>query len=142
MFGIPFGVVAGFLLDRVKKSGVVILVAFTTMMLSCLAAPFLEGISGLIIAQVFFLSAAAMLASSSITILVPRAAGKERLIGYSMSLVNLFYYTAIVIGAPIISKIIENFSWKAGLLILTGIAALGVAGSIIYLLSTKETLKN
>lgn len=142
LFGIPFGIVASFLLDRVKKSGVVILAAFTTMMLSCLAAPFLEGISGLIIAQVFFLSAAAMLASSSITILVPRAAGKERLIGYSMSLVNLFYYTAIVIGAPIISKIIENFSWKAGLLILTGIAALGVAGSIIYLLSTKETLKN
>lgn len=100
------------------------------MALSCLAAPFLGGISGLIIAQVFFLSAAAMLASSSITILVPRAAGNERLIGYSMSLVNLFYYTAIVIGAPVISKIIENFSWVAGLLVLTGIAVLGVAGSI------------
>ena len=142
LFGIPFGVVAGFLLDRVKKSGIVILVAFTTMTLACLAAPFLGGICGLIILQVFFLSAAAMLASSSITILVPRAAGKEHLIGYSMSLVNLFYYTAIVIGAPIISKIIENFSWIAGLLVLTSIAVLGVAGSIIYLSTTKESLKN
>ena len=141
LFGIPFGVVAGFLLDRVKKSGIVILVAFTTMTLSCLAAPFLGGIGGLIILQVFFLSAAAMLASSAITILVPRAAGKEHLIGYSMSLVNLFYYTAIVIGAPIISKIIENFSWIAGLLVLTSIAVLGVAGSIIYLSTTKESLK-
>ena len=141
LFGIPFGVVAGFLLDRVKKSGIVILVAFTTMTLSCLAAPFLGGIGGLIILQVFFLSAAAMLASSAITILVPRAAGKEQLIGYSMSLVNLFYYTAIVIGAPIISKIIENFSWIAGLLVLTSIAVLGVAGSIIYLSTTKESLK-
>ncbi|WP_137665834.1 MFS transporter [Enterococcus hulanensis] len=142
LFGIPFGVVAGFLLDRVKKSGIVILVAFTTMTLACLAAPFLGGIGGLIILQVFFLSAAAMLASSSITILVPRAAGKEHLIGYSMSLVNLFYYTAIVIGAPIISKIIENFSWIAGLLVLTSIAVLGVGGSIIYLSTTKESLKN
>lgn len=142
LFGIPFGVVAGFLLDRVKKSGIVILVAFTTMTLACLAAPFLGGIGGLIILQVFFLSAAAMLASSSITILVPRAAGKEQLIGYSMSLVNLFYYTAIVIGAPIISKIIENFSWIAGLLVLTSIAVLGVAGSIIYLSTTNESLKN
>lgn len=142
LFGIPFGVVAGFLLDRVKKSGLVILAAFITMGFSCLAAPFLGGISGLIIAQVFFLSAAAMLASSSITILVPRSAGKENLVGYSMSLVNLFYYTAIVIGAPVISKVIEHFSWMAGLLVLTSIAVLGVAGSIIYLLTTKEAFKN
>ena len=83
-----------------------------------------------------------MLASSSITILVPRSAGKENLVGYSMSLVNLFYYTAIVIGAPVISKVIEHFSWMAGLLVLTSIAVLGVAGSIIYLLTTKEAFKN
>ncbi|MBV7390725.1 MFS transporter [Enterococcus sp. ALS3] len=141
LFGIPFGVVAGFLLDRVKKSGLVILVAFSTMALACLAAPFLGGVSGLIIAQVFFLSAAAMLASSSITILVPRAAGKEQLIGYSMSFVNLFYYTMIVIGAPLISKIVEQFSWLTGLSVLTGVACIGVIGSIIYLV-TNQTIKN
>lgn len=134
LFGIPFGIIAGFLIDKLKKSGFVVLAAFLMMTAACLAAPFLQGVGGLIIMQVFFLSAAAMLASSSITILVPRVAGKEHLIGYSMSLVNLFYYTAIVIGAPIVSKIIENFSWIVGLFVLAGIASIGVLGSLFYLL--------
>lgn len=132
LFGIPFGVVAGYLIDHSKRPGIVLTISFLMMSAACFFAPFLQGKSFNIIIQVFILSAGAMLASSSVTILVPKSSKKDSLIGYSMSFVNLFYYTSIVIGAPLISSIIENFSWFIGLQILTLISVLGVLGSIIY----------
>src|SRR5699024_3048522 len=114
LFGIPFGVLAGYLIDKTKRPGWIIFSSFAIMSVSCLAAPFLAGNTIAILLQVFFLSVAASLASSSITIMVPENVTNKKLIGYSMSIVNLFYYSCIVIGAPLISKIIESLSWKAG----------------------------
>lgn len=138
LFGIPFGVLAGYLIDKTKRPGWIIFSSFAIMSVSCLAAPFLAGNTIAILLQVFFLSVAASLASSSITIMVPENVTNKKLIGYSMSIVNLFYYSCIVIGAPLISKIIESLSWKAGLFVLTGIALIGVLMALLYLQKLQE----
>ncbi|HLQ39959.1 MAG TPA: MFS transporter, partial [Tetragenococcus sp.] len=96
LFGIPFGVLAGYLIDKTKRPGWIIFSSFAIMSVSCLAAPFLAGNTIAILLQVFFLSVAASLASSSITIMVPENVTNKKLIGYSMSIVNLFYYSCIV----------------------------------------------
>lgn len=142
LFGIPFGVVAGYLIDQTKKPGWIIFTSFALMTVSCLAAPFLGGNPIAILLQVFFLSVAASLASSSITIMVPENVTNKRLNGYSMSLVNLFYYSCIVIGAPLIAKIIESLSWKAGLFFLSGIALIGVVMALFYLQNRQKNGRN
>lgn len=139
LLGLPFGILAGYLMDKTTKPGVIILLAFMVMTLACLSAAYLS--RSTYVLQVFLLSAAASLASSAVTIMVPRIVKQGELIGYSMSIVNLLYYLGIFAGAPIITKSIELLSWKAGLFILTIIAFMGVITAAIFLIHTKKTIQ-
>ncbi|WP_163651929.1 nitrate/nitrite transporter [Listeria sp. PSOL-1] len=136
LFGIPFGILAGYLIDKTGRPGLVILSAFLLMAASCLAAAYLTQATYVI--QIFALSVAASLASSAVTIMVPRVVKQSELIGYSMSIVNLFYYLGIVIGAPLITKLVEVASWKISLFVLTSVVLIGVFAAFIFLLQTRS----
>lgn len=130
LFGIPFGVIAGILIDKTKNRGLIFLAAYTMMFLACVSAPYLAGNTVAFIIQIFFLSVSASLASSSVTIMVPKVVTNEKLLGISLSIVNIFYYTCIVIGAPLVAFIIEKMSWITGLLLLASVSCIGVITSI------------
>ena len=131
LFGIPFGVIAGMLIDKMKNRGLIFIAAYGMMLAACLAAPYLAGSQVAFIVQIFFLSVSASLASSSVTIMVPNVVREERLLSVSLSIVNIFYYSCIVIGAPLVAAIIEKMSWPIGLLLLASVACIGLVASFV-----------
>ncbi|MBC1921755.1 MFS transporter [Listeria grayi] len=138
LFGIPFGVLAGYLIDKTKKPGLIISTAFLLMVCACLGSAYLS--ASTYILQIFCLSVAASLSSSAVTIMVPHIAKHSKMIGYSMSLVNLLYYLGIFIGAPIITKMIEKTSWRFGIFLLAGVAAIGFTAALFFWLTSTRTL--
>lgn len=129
LFGIPFGVIAGILIDKMKNRGLIFIAAYAMMLLACVAAPYLGGKTVAFITQIFFLSVSASLASSAVTIMVPKVVENKKLLGISLSIVNIFYYSCIVIGAPLVALVIEKVSWTAGLLVLASISCIGLIAS-------------
>lgn len=140
LFGIPFGAVAGYLIDRTKKGQVIIFCSFVLM----LAATFWMGhLSGkfTFIAQLFALSAGASLASSCVMILAPKVVKQERLIGASISFINLFYYVGIFIGTPIVTKVSEvSQSWTAAIYLLGGVGAFALLAVLGFIKLNKKSL--
>ncbi|MBO0445045.1 MFS transporter [Enterococcus ureilyticus] len=112
LFGIPFGALAGYLIDRTKKGQVMVFCSFLLM----LAATFWMGYLSsnvTFIMQLFALSAGASLSSSCVMILAPKVVKQDRLIGASVSFINLFYYVGIFVGTPIVTKLSEgDQSWQ------------------------------
>lgn len=141
LFGIPFGVLAGVMIDRMENKGLIFISSYGMMFLACLVAPYLGSSKVAFITQIFFLSVSASLASSAVTIMVSKVVKVERLLGISLSIVNIFYYTCIVIGAPIVASVIEQISWPIGLLLLATVAFIGLLVSFVLskLLKIKYT---
>ncbi|MBO0441292.1 MFS transporter [Candidatus Enterococcus ikei] len=126
LFGIPFGALAGYLIDKTRKGKLIIFCSFVLM----LAATFWMGhlsSSFTFIAQLFILSAGASLSSSCVMILAPKVVEDKRLIGASISFINLFYYIGIFIGTPLVTKVSEiSQSWLPAIYLLGGIGILAL----------------
>ncbi|OJG73015.1 hypothetical protein RV12_GL000792 [Enterococcus quebecensis] len=121
LFGIPFGALAGFLIDRTKKGRGIIVCSFILMLIATFWMAHLSS-SFTFIAQLFTLSAGASLSSSCVMILAPKIVKQERLIGVSISFINLFYYIGIFIGTPIVTKVSEvSGSWTVAIYLLVGV---------------------
>ena len=133
LFGIPFGVVAGILIDKTKRPKELIFISFLIMALSSIAALYLANSNLRFIVQLFCLSSSCSLASSAVTITVPKTVRHESLIGYSMSFVNLVYYTSIVVGPPLVMNIIEKTTWTNGILVLFVGGVIGVIASLVLI---------
>ncbi|MBP1039495.1 MFS transporter [Vagococcus sp. BWB3-3] len=132
LFGIPFGVVAGMLIDKTQKPKQLIALSFIVMALSSIGALYLDNSNARFIIQLFCLSSSCSLASSSVTITVPKSVS-EPLIGYAMSFVNLFYYSSIVIGPPLVMTIIEKNSWNSGIWVVFVGGLIGVVAAFIFM---------
>ncbi|MEI5992491.1 MFS transporter [Candidatus Enterococcus mansonii] len=126
LFGIPFGALAGYLIDKTKKGQVIILFSFLLMLVATFWMGYLSS-SFTFIAQLFALSAGASLSSSCVMILAPNSVKQERLIGASISFINLFYYIGIFIGTPLVTKVSEyNHSWLTAIYLLSGVGLAAV----------------
>ncbi|OJG28311.1 hypothetical protein RU98_GL001559 [Enterococcus caccae] len=133
LFGIPFGAFAGYLIDKTKKGRIIIFCSFLLMLIAIFGMGYLSNEISFIV-QLFALSAGASLSSSCVMILAPKVVAEERLIGASISFINLFYYIGIFIGPPIVTKVSEvSQSWVVPIYLLGGvgiIALLAVLGFI------------
>lgn len=130
LFGIPFGAIAGYIIDKTGKPVTVSLLSFIILALSTLATIYLSPATYIL--QVFFLSAAISLSSTSIVITASRSIRKEEYLGYSISFIYQLYYIGIFIGAPIILWIVSKASWKEGVIAMTGVAIAGVLGLVLF----------
>lgn len=141
LFGIPFGALAGYLIDKTKKGQVILFCSFLLMLAATFWMGYLSSNVTFII-QLFALSAGASLASSCVMILAPKVVKQERLIGASISFINLFYYIGIFIGTPTVTKISEgNHSWESGIYLLSSVGVIALVSVIGFVkLTNKNSL--
>jgi len=94
------------------------------------------------IMQLFALSAGASLASSCVMILAPKVVKQDRLIGASVSFINLFYYVGIFVGTPIVTKLSEgDQSWQNSIYLLSGIGVIALLAVVGFVkLNNKKVL--
>ncbi|WP_086444436.1 MFS transporter [Candidatus Enterococcus lemimoniae] len=138
LFGIPFGALAGYLIDKTKKGQVIIFCSFLLMLAATFWMGFLSN-SFTFFAQLFALSAGASLASSCVMILVPKIVKEEQLIGTSISFINLFYYIGIFIGTPIVIKISDSSqSWIIAIYLLSGVGVIALIAVFGFVKLTKQ----
>lgn len=136
LFGIPFGAVAGFIIDKSGKPGLVTFLSFLLMTVATLWMAFLGGTASYI-GQVFLLSTGISLASTCVYITVSRIVTDKSLLGYSMSFVSQMYYIGVFIGAPIVTRIAESTNWQMGIFSLVFVSALGTLGTLYYFFQSK-----
>lgn len=141
IFGVPFGVVAGYLIDKTKKDHLVLIYSFIFMTISTIGLNFM-GNNMTSILQLFFMSASVMVASSSVMIIAPKIVKNPQMIGLSISFINLFYYFGVFLGAPIITKVVEKFSWSMAFNFLAVISLISVLCSFIFTKKSKEGNKD
>lgn len=138
LFGIPFGIIAGYLIDKTKKGNLIILISFSIMSIAVILTNTLSG-SVSIILQLILLSGGIGLSAACIMIIAPEAVVNKKLIGMSISIVNFVYYIGIFIGTPCIVKLVEvTNSWKVGINLMFLVS---VMGSILVLLYCKTDSK-
>lgn len=122
LVGVPFGLVAGIIVDKFKiKAPVLGVITGLLMALGCFMIVFVP--SSMVMVQIAVLGSAISLFSSSISISVPRTVKRTELIGQTFAVVYLFYYIGMTIGAAVVAKIASlSGSWKV---------ASGVMGSVL-----------
>lgn len=121
--GVPFGLVAGIIVDKFKvKAPYLGVVTGLLMAWGCFMIVFAP--SSMAIVQVALLGAAISLFSSSISISVPRTVKRKELIGQTFAVVYLFYYLGVTTGAAVVAKIASaSGSWKVASMVM-GVAVL------------------
>lgn len=140
LFGIPFGALAGYLIDKTKKDRIVTVCSFLLLTLSTLLAVALTN-TALIFLQLLLLSAGAGLSSACIMIIAPNFVAKKKLIGISISLINFVYYIGIFIGTPIATMITSwTGSWIVSIIVLTVVGLIGLL--IVALLKSESDSDN
>ena len=140
LFGVPFGLIAGVIIDKTNKPG---LLAFITNILIVLSTFFVIKIKPeLVLIQVFILSAAISMNSTAINISIQKSVKRPILLGYSLSLLYLFYYIGTFVGPPLTTKIMEISNWSTSLTVLSGISLLGALCLLYYVLDYERKLIN
>lgn len=132
LFGVPFGLVAGIIIDKTNRPG---RLAFLTNIVTIVASVMLLFVKeNLILVQVFLLSSAISMNSTSINISIQRASDK-RILSYSLAILYLFYYIGTFIGAPVTTYIAEKIGWNFGLLFLGLVAVVGTVFLLYYVVT-------
>ncbi|AYD40464.1 MFS transporter [Clostridium fermenticellae] len=132
LFGIPFGLLAGIIIDKTGKPGTL---AFMSNIVTVLATFFVTRITkNLLLAQVFLLSAALSMNSTSINITLQRTVKRPALLGYSLSILYLFYYIGTFIGPPITTQIMEVKGWNLSMSTLAIASLAGTVALLYYVL--------
>lgn len=141
LFGIPFGALAGYLIDKTKKGQIIIFCSFILMLVATYWMGHLSN-SFSFIGQLFALSAGASLSSSCVMILAPKVVKQERLIGTSISFINLFYYIGIFVGTPIVSEVSESSdSWTTAIYVLSGVGVVALLAIFGFVKRNKNISK-
>lgn len=141
LVGVPFGFVAGVIIDKFKvRPPVLGIITGLIMAFGCFMVIFVP--SSMATVQVVLLSAAISLFSSSISISVPRTVSRKELIGQTFAVVYLFYYLGVTIGAAAVAKIAyASGSWKTASGVMGIIVLIGVLCMYLLHIDIKNTEK-
>ncbi|MEL5896639.1 MFS transporter [Clostridium sporogenes] len=138
LFGIPFGAIAGYLIDKTKKEELITVCSFFIMTIAVLYVNFLTDTKTIIL-QLLLLSAGTGLSSACVMIVAPNIIKNKKLIGVSISFINFIYYIGIFIGTPIIIKIVEiTKSWTSGIYMLVIISLVGFLSVFTFAILMKK----
>lgn len=143
LFGIPFGAIAGYLIDKTKKGSLITVCSFFIMTIAVVYANYLTDAKSIIL-QLLLLSSGTGLSSACVMIIAPNIIKNKKLIGVSISFINFIYYIGIFIGTPIIIKAVEiTKSWTRGIYILVIISLIGFLNVFTFaVLMKKKSIKN
>ena len=142
LWGIPFCVVGGFIVDRLgpKRSPLLITVSFVGLGLTCLIMTMLSAPTYIL--HTFLAAIFPGLILPAIAFLVPRVVGNPGEIGYGMALVSMLYSLGIFVGNPIVMYAIEGTgSWSIGSYILLAVCLLGAVLAVVFISTAKKKLE-
>lgn len=136
LFAIPFGVIAGVIIDKSGNAPLVTLLSFIGLTISCFVMPML-GPSTYIL-HVASLSFFCALIIPAVLYIAPGVAKQPTLIGYSVALVNMLYYVGIFSGSPVVLGAIEKSGWGSAASILAGASAIGIVAMALFMARSKK----
>jgi predicted MFS family arabinose efflux permease len=136
LFGIPFVILGGAIVDKTGKPAIVSLASFLVLIgvgfTTTLLGPNTYVLHILIgsIFQGFILT--------SVFTMAPSVAKKPAYIGLTIAFVNLLYYIAVFASTPVMLGVAEAHSWVASKNILTAVAVAGVVITLMFIKSRSE----
>jgi predicted MFS family arabinose efflux permease len=131
IFGIPFCIIGGFLIARIKKPAMLILVCFIGLAITCFITTHLT--PPMYIVHTLLSAVFTGLTISAVLVVAPMSAKRPSLIGYSVALVNTVYFLGMFIGAPAVMGTAATSGWSAGSMILVVVSIIGVIGAAVFL---------
>lgn len=132
--GIPVGFIIGILIDKTGKPLTIGFITFLVMAVACFLTN--KFAPNLLIIQVIVLSTCISFASTTISTSVPKVVKHAGLLEDSFAFIYQFYYIGALIGLPIVSALVDKYSWSVGVLPLTVVSILGAV--LLFPLFKKE----
>lgn len=141
LFALIMCIVAGAIISKVKRTNLIIFISFIGIAIT--AALTFKLTPGLYIMHIFLCSFFLSLIIPSVMSLAPTVVKKPSLIGYSVGIVNCFYFLGAFISAPIITNIVvaNNGNWASANLPLVAIAVCGIIISLIFFVVNRSKAK-
>ncbi len=136
LFAIPFGVIAGVIIDKSGNAPLVTLISFIGLAVSCFIMTSL-GPSTYIL-HVALLSFFCALIIPAVLYIAPGVAKQPALIGYSVALVNMLYYVGIFSGSPVILSTIEKSGWSHASNILIVVSVIGIVAMGLFMTGKRK----
>ena len=139
MFGIPFCIVGGFIIDRLGKKGtpIFMVVSFVCLAVACFVTTSLN--PNLFVFHTLLTAAFPGLILTSYNYLVPLSVGNPIQIGYGVGLVNVFYNIGIFIGSPIVLYAVAGTGgWGIASTILGAVSVIGMLFVLGYMALAKK----
>lgn len=139
MFGIPFCIAGGFIIDRLGTKGtpIFMIVSFVCLVIACFITSSLN--PNLFVLHTLLTAAFPGLILTAYNYLVPLSVGNPIQIGYGVGLVNVFYNVGIFIGSPIVLYAVAGTgSWAVGSAVLGVVAIIGLACVLGYMALAKK----
>lgn len=139
MFGIPFCIAGGFIIDRLGTKGtpIFMIVSFACLAIACFITSSLN--PNLFVLHTLLTAAFPGLILTAYNYLVPLSVGNPIQIGYGVGLVNVFYNVGIFIGSPIVLYAVAGTgSWAVGSAVLGVVAIIGLACVLGYMALAKK----
>lgn len=140
MFGIPFCIVGGFIVDRlgVKRTPWLMVTSFVFLALACFAVASFS--NNLLIVHTLLTAAFPGLILTSYNFIVPTCVSSPIQIGYGIGLVNVFYNIGIFIGSPIVLYAVQGTGdWSIAGLVLGGATIVGMIFVFLYMALAKKS---
>lgn len=140
MFGIPFCIVGGFIIDRLGMKGtpVFMIVSYICLAAACFITTSLT--PNMFILHTLLTAAFPGLILTSYNYIVPLSVGNPIQIGYGVGFVNVLYNVGIFIGSPIVLYAVEGAgSWGIASTVLGIVAILGLLCVVGYMILTKKS---
>lgn len=139
LWGVPFCILGGFILDKLGKGGTPKLAIFCYILLfiTCGVSSIL--VSPLFLVHTLFIAGFTGLILTSNNYLVPKCVDRPQDTGFGMGVLTLFYNIGIFIGSPIILYAVEGTgNWMFAAIILAAMAAIGFLATIVYISQAKK----
>ncbi|MGI6361842.1 MAG: CynX/NimT family MFS transporter [Bacillota bacterium] len=136
LFGIPFCIIAGIIIDKTGKPALLTLYSFILMAFTC----FITAVLGpkTYVLHTLLIAISCGFVIPAVLAIAPSIAKKPILIGYTVAFINMIYYVGIFIGAPVILAAVASSGWQTAANILGLVAIIGIIFSIIYLLISRK----
>lgn len=137
LFGIPFCILCGFIVDKTGKPMLVALLGFIALALTCMMTTLLGPTTFVLHTILTALFGGVTL--TAMFCIAPAVAKRPACIGYTLALVNLVYYIGVFACSPVILGTAESMGWQMSATILVGVSVVG-ACLVAYLIfkTTKE----
>ena len=79
--------------------------------------------------------------TTAINISLQESVKRPILLGYSLSILYLFYYVGTFVGPPAITKLMESFNWNVSMITLAGISIVGSIALLYYVLDHEKQME-